>query len=415
MSANHDDIARMLTDAMREEVQDTMTMTNTPEELRKFRHTIEQGRKLRRVYSVAAAAAVMVAVGATVAVTQLGHASHPGPTTPPLGEQTTTASPQPSDNASTPPASLPLSVPVASPSALAGGTQIAKVTGPGVVGESALGSVWAVQEHGNATGDTGHVYRLDPTGQQILSTTAYAGSDPDDLPPFEAGQAVLVPSTVSGGASRYLAFNAKGHQIGTIPVAKVGLGAGDPTGGWVVSDTDAISKVDASGTKVVKTVVLPGTKVAGIAVGGGSVWVADQLQNRVLRFDPTSGSITGATAVGPVDEFLTIAYSNGAVYVPNQNYELRRIDATTMKTTAIVSAPPGGSLFVISIGANGDVWAQPAQGVVDDLDPATLATKRAVQLQPTVRDGGAFGVVVTSGRVYMADGDDGSVLSFALN
>jgi hypothetical protein len=413
MNANHDDITRRLIAAMREEVQHAMTVTNTPEELRKFRHTIEQGRKRHRTYAVATAAAVMVVAGTAIAVKESGNVPHSGQITAPLESQTATASAQPSDTAS--PASLPLSTPVASPRALAAGIPIAKVTGPGVFGGLALGSVWAVQEHGDATGDTGHVYRLDPTGQRILSTTAYAGSDPDDLPPFEAGQAVLVPSTAAGGASRYIAFNAKGRQIGTLPVAKVGLGAGDATGGWVVSDTDAISKIDASGTKVVKTVVLPGTKVAGIAVGGGSVWVADQVQNRLLRFDPTSGTITGATAVGPVDEFLPIAYSNGAVFVPNQNYELRRIDATTMKTTAIVSSPPGASWFVISIGANGDVWAQPAQGVVDDLDPATLATKRAVQLQPTVRDGGTFGVVATSSRVYMADGDDGYVLSFPLS
>jgi hypothetical protein len=414
MNANHDDITRRLIEAMREEVQQTMTITNTPEELRKFRRTIDQGRKRRRVYAaIAAAAAVVVVVGVGVAVKESGRAPHPGQVTAPVGSQTATPSRTPSATPSTAVTALPPVSPVATASALAAGIQTAKVDGPGVLGMSALGAVWGVQE--GAAGGTGHVYRLDSTGRNLLSTTAYAGPDPDDLPPFQAGHAVLVPSVVAGGASAYLAFDATGRQIGSIPVAKLGLGAGDSTGGWVKSDTDAISQIDASGTKVVKTVVLPGTQIAGVAVGGGSVWVSDQLQNRLLRVDPTSGTITGATTVGVVDQFLPIAYSNGAVYVPGQDFELRRVDATTMKTTAIASGPSTGSWFVISIGPDGDVWAQPAQGVVDDLDPTTLATKRAIQLQPTVRGGGAYGVVATSSRVYMADGDDGYVLSFPLS
>jgi hypothetical protein len=417
MNANHDDIERMLTDAMREEVQDAMTMTNTPEELRKFRHTIEQDRKRRRVYAITAATAAVVVVagvGVAVAVKESGR-PHRGQVTTPLGSQTATPSTQPSERPSESVASGPPVSPVDAPSALAGGVQTAKVEGPGVLGLSALGSVWGVQDEENATGNTGHVYRLDPTGQKILSSTPYAWADADDLPPFQAGKAVLVPHSVLNGPNAYLAVDATGRQIASITVAKLGLGAGDSTGGWAKSDDDAIIHIDASGTKVVKTVVLPGAEIAGVAVGGGSVWVSDQSQGQLLRVDPTSGKVTGTTSVGPVDQFLPIAYSNGAVYVPNQNYQLRRIDAATMKTTAVVSTPSSGSWFVISIGADGGVWAEPAQGVVDELDPATLATKRAIQLQPTTRDGGAFGVVATSTRVYMADGDDGYVLSFPLS
>jgi hypothetical protein len=279
---------------------------------------------------------------------------------------------------------------------------------------SALGSVWSVDANESTTSGVRHVYRLDPAGK-LLSTTAYTGADPDELPPFQAGHAVLVPSTTPGKASAYLAFNADGQQIGSIPVAKIGLGAGDSTGGWVLSDTDAISQIDASGTKIVKTLTLPGTDIGGIAVGGGSVWVADQSRNRLLRVDPKSGTITGSTITGGVvDQFLPIAYSNGAVFVPTQDYVLRRIDATTMTITAAVSTL-GGSWFVISVGADGDVWAESAQGVVDDLDPATLATKRAIQLQPTNRSGGTYGVVATLTRLYEADGDDGYIVSFPLS
>jgi hypothetical protein len=414
MNANHDDIARTLSEAMREEVQHAMTLTNTPEELRKFRHTIEHRRKNRRIYALtAAAAAVVVVLGIAAAVKESGRAPHSGQLTVPLVSQTATPSAKPSATPTAATPSVPV-VAVASPSGLAAGIQTTTADGPGVLGTSALGSVWAVQANASTADGVGHVYRIDPAGK-LLSTTAYTGGDSDDLPPFRAGQAVLVPSRTSNKVSAYLAFNAAGQQIGSIPVAQVGLGAGDSTGGWLLSATDAISQIDASGTKIVKTVTVPGAKIGGIAVGGGSVWVADQSQNRLLRVDPASGTITGSAAVGSVvDEFLPIAYSNGAVYVPTQDYVLRRFDATTMKLTAAVSTS-GGSWFVISVGSDGDIWAQSAQGVVDELDPATLATKRAIQLQPTLRDGGTYGVVATPTRIYQADGDDGYVLSFPLS
>jgi hypothetical protein len=86
-----------------------------------------------------------------------------------------------------------------------------------------------------------------------------------------------------------------------------------------------------------------------------------------------------------------------------------------MTLTAMTSAPSEDSWLVITVAPNGDIWGQPAMGVVDDLDPTTLATKRAIQLYPTIHDGGVYGLVATATRVYIADGDDGHVLSFSLS
>ena len=113
---------------------------------------------------------------------------------------------------------------------------------------------------------------------------------------------------------------------------------------------------------------------------------------------------------------MPIAYSRGAVFVASEDFELRRIDATTMKITAAVSWPDQSAFFLIAPpGPDGDVWASSAQGVVDDLDPVTLATKRAIQLRPTDGSGGTWGVVATSTRVYEGSGGDGYVISFPLH
>ncbi|HTC67933.1 MAG TPA: hypothetical protein VK662_00065, partial [Acidothermaceae bacterium] len=117
MNANHDEITRRLVEAMREEVHNAMTMTNTPEELRKFRHTIEHRRKNRRIYAMtAAAAAVVVVVGIAVAVKESGRSPHSGQLTVPLGSQTATPSVKPSATPSAATRSVP-AVAVASPSA----------------------------------------------------------------------------------------------------------------------------------------------------------------------------------------------------------------------------------------------------------------------------------------------------------
>jgi hypothetical protein len=300
--------------------------------------------------------------------------------------------------------------PVATASPLAGGVPTTRVIGPGVLGVSAFGSIWGVAESSSAgaADGVGHIYRIDASGRAV-GATAYAGPAAD-VPPFQAGRAVLIASTPVGNPASYLAFDSSGNQIGSIPVATAGVGAGDATGGWAQSASDALIQIDASGTKVVKTVVLPGTTISGVAIGGGSVWVADQAKDDVLRIDPSTGAVLGAAPVGPSTNPvvpatpLEVAYSNGAVFVSSQDYELRRIHVATMTVTALTSAPYADAYFLFTVAPDGDIWAEPAQGVVDDLDPTTLATKRAVQVLPTTEDDNDFGAVVSTDRVFMADG-----------
>jgi hypothetical protein len=56
---------------------------------------------------------------------------------------------------------------------------------------------------------------------------------------------------------------------------------------------------------------------------------------------------------------------------------------------------------------------QPAKGAIDQLNPTTLHTLRAVRLFPNNRGGGTFGALVTGSRVYVTNGDTKRLYSFA--
>ena len=138
MNPNHDDITRALIEAMREEVRHAMTTTNTPEELEKFRNTIEERKRHRSYLTVAAGVVAIAGVGTAIAVSRSGGTTHPEQTTIPAASQLATPTVTPS-------VAAPTASPVDAPSALPAGIPTAKVDGPGVLGVFAFGSVWGLQ------------------------------------------------------------------------------------------------------------------------------------------------------------------------------------------------------------------------------------------------------------------------------
>ena len=67
----------------------------------------------------------------------------------------------------------------------------------------------------------------------------------------------------------------------------------------------------ASGT-VANTAKLD-TGAAGVAVGGGAVWVANTLKHTVLRIDPRTMRVTKTITIGAKPTGIT--FGNGAVWV----------------------------------------------------------------------------------------------------
>ncbi len=129
--------------------------------------------------------------------------------------------------------------------------------------------------------------------------------------------------------------------------------AADAGSVWVVGDR-ADHRMWQVGGRIVhieRTVQL-GFAPAGVATGGGSVWVTDQIGGRVVRFDAQTGKLMHAYRTEP--DPMAVVYADGHVWVTN--------DVTG--TVAIVDpvtgsrrlAHVGGAATGLSYGI-GRVWA----------------------------------------------------------
>jgi YVTN family beta-propeller protein len=119
---------------------------------------------------------------------------------------------------------------------------------------------------------------------------------------------------------------------------------------WTASgDGNTVTRVDANG---LVTPITVGHSPIGLAIGGGSVWVSDRLDDTVTRIDPATNSVKSTTPVGrsPGD----IAFGDGSIWAANHGSgTVSRIDAKTGKVIATihVGQAPNSVLF-----AGGRVW-----------------------------------------------------------
>jgi DNA-binding beta-propeller fold protein YncE len=144
-----------------------------------------------------------------------------------------------------------------------------------------------------------------------------------------------------------------------------------------------------------------GTPIA-VAVGGGSIWVADNSGSRVIRLDATDGRPTSKSirvASGPE----AIAFGQGEVWVASGDGTVTRIDPSTGRTrrAPVRIADPGG----ISA-AHGAVWVTSrARDAVIRLDPKSLEPVG----DPITVGAGPTDVAVGDGAAWVANSADGTV------
>jgi YVTN family beta-propeller protein len=111
--------------------------------------------------------------------------------------------------------------------------------------------------------------------------------------------------------------------------------------------------------------------VQGVAVGHGSVWVAEIETHEVFRIDPANGHVVARIPVGhaPVD----VAIDEGAVWVTNSaDATVSRIDPRTNGVAATVKV--GKRPHMLAVGA-GAIWVTNGDdGTVSRIDPRTNQT-----------------------------------------
>ena len=152
-----------------------------------------------------------------------------------------------------------------------------------------------------------------------------------------------------------------------------------------------VGHIDPSTNDVVAKGVA-GVQPSAIAIGEGSVWVANAGENNVSRINPRTASEVSDPSVGQRPQ--GVAVGAGAVWVTNQAEDtVTRIDAASLSTRTIdVGDEPTG----IAFGA-GAVWVANARdGTVSRIDPETGGVVKKIRV-----GGAPTGITVGNGVAWV--------------
>jgi streptogramin lyase len=104
----------------------------------------------------------------------------------------------------------------------------------------------------------------------------------------------------------------------------------------------------ANGPKVTRF-ALPGVDAFRLTVGGGAVWVVDDVKESLLEINPKTGATIGHV---PVAGARDVAYGSGAVWALGDD-GVTRVDPTSGKATATITLPDSSDAIAAGAGA---VW-----------------------------------------------------------
>jgi hypothetical protein len=126
---------------------------------------------------------------------------------------------------------------------------------------------------------------------------------------------------------------------------------------------DQLLLVDAATLRITARIHLPGA-AARLSVGGGSDWVADSSEGKVLRVDTRRSAVVASITVSTPEAAAQldggdpsiVAWSNGSVWTNlGAVQKVARIDPAT-NTVAAAYATPFGGIDTMQPTADGGVW-----------------------------------------------------------
>jgi DNA-binding beta-propeller fold protein YncE len=224
-----------------------------------------------------------------------------------------------------------------------------------IVGRSHVGVHAAhVVAHG------GFIWVTDDQGGSVISVDEKTGAISRDIPLRQNFD--LRPSAIAAGGDSVWVTLAPGFEHGAsaqIPPCQ-------------------LVRIEISRKEVVATIPIRGV-AAGVALGGGAVWVASLLEPAsIYRIDPTTNRVVATIATGhPLSGAL--AFKAPDLWVANQDGYLTRIDS---RTNQVIGNFEVGSPEWPALVADGQsIWiSAPLDNVVARFDPglgAVTSTTRA--------------------------------------
>ncbi|HSL35001.1 MAG TPA: hypothetical protein VK871_15215 [Candidatus Limnocylindrales bacterium] len=244
----------------------------------------------------------------------------------------------------------------------------------------------------------------------IVAGVAFVGSQRNDRP-------VVVPPSASATSS-VATPTATPSEAAASPLADASVSLPYPVlevipgddAMWVSvagEDTNelarSIYRVDpttAEATLVVTNIDADPTSHLVFVESGGTLWVADEKGDRMLRFDASTGAARGEIPLGAFP--LESAVGFGAVWSPSyDDGTVTRIDPATGEVVATIDIAPfqGEGVRDLAVGAE-LLWAiTPGQDVLVGIDPATNTIAREVPLATGLH----CEVRALAGRIWIED------------
>ena len=208
------------------------------------------------------------------------------------------------------------------------------------------------------------------------------------------------------------AFGGLAALVAGVFVLSAGAAGGPTRLAGLAAGVGGIVAVDPGSDSLASATPLAGAP-GSVTAGGGSVWVADPVADRVYQVDPNSGSVLDRIPVGA--EPGSIVSGDGAVWVVSTvGSTVTRIDPST-DTSAPPIDLPGANPGAVAYGAGG-VWvADSVERELFEIDPATDTLQRTWQLdiQPsaiTTGDGAVWVAGYGNAMVEKLDPASGKVI-----
>ena len=259
--------------------------------------------------------------------------------------------------------------------------------GPMAAGE---GFIWV----GNI--DDQNLTKIDPRRRAAVATVSLNGRTPTGV--AVGADAVWVAHGRGGELSR---VEPRFRQITTFevtappyaaPYGSVVVGGGDV---WALYGDSTLARIDTAGLRVAGT-TLTGTTSAAVAVGHGSVWVANAGDATVERFNTSTFEEGPIRVITVGRQPVALAYGHGAIWAVNRADDtVARVDPTTNANVFTIRVDDRPVAVAVGAGA---VWvANSGDATVSRIDPATNDVTKTIEIGNS-----PAGIAVAGGLVWIA-------------
>jgi YVTN family beta-propeller protein len=204
-------------------------------------------------------------------------------------------------------------------------------------------------------------------GAAVRKEAPPAGREPAGPPPGPPGRWPR-PVLVGAGALALVAVVIAAVILSSGGSGKPGRSSGAPTTSGALASGDRVVRINPTTRQAVASIPT-GKGPSAVALGEGSVWVANSGDGTVSRIDPVGNKVTGVIPVGKRP--VAIAFGEGSIWVANfLGNSVSRIDPATNKIVATI--PLDTSPTSIAAGEGSVFVASAEQVIVTELLPVVV-------------------------------------------